>query len=124
MLKYTAGTDVGVLQDWPFDNPASHYRIVAGTPRASGRLDAGGTDQPTRLGIWRCTKGIFECTEQGDELMTILSGRCRVTNHSVGATQTLSAGDTLFVKDGSRVTWEVIQDVTKVFFGHKPGGFD
>lgn len=123
MLKYTPGDDVGPLEDWPFDNPLSDYVIKQGDPRASGRIDAGGPGHATRTGIWRCTKGMFDCTEQGDELMTILAGRCRLTDLSTGVTTDLGAGDSLFVRNGSRVTWDIIEDVTKVFFGHKPDGF-
>lgn len=119
MLRYKLGDDVGALEEWLFDNPLSDYKIMQGTPRASGRLDAGGPGQTTRTGIWRCTNGVFECTEQGDELMTILSGRCRLTDTSSGHVTELSTGDSLFVRDGSRVVWEIIEDVTKVFFGHK-----
>lgn len=123
MLKYTPGDDVGPLEDWPFDNPLSDYVIKQGGPRASGRIDAGGPGHATRTGIWRCTKGVFDCTEQGDELMTILAGRCRLTDLTTGVTTDLGAGDSLFVRNGSRVTWDIIEDVTKVFFGHKPDGF-
>lgn len=123
MLKYTPGDDVGPLEDWPFDNPLSDYVIKQGDPRASGRIDAGGPWHATRTGIWRCTKGVFDCTEQGDELMTILAGRCRLTDLTTGVTTDLGAGDSLFVRNGSRVTWDIIEDVTKVFFGHKPDGF-
>lgn len=123
MIKYKTGDDVGELEHWPFDNPLSDYVIKQGDPRASGRLDAGGPGHTTRTGIWRCTRGIFECTEQGDELMTILSGLCRLTNMTTGETTELSAGDSLFVRDGSRVTWDIIEDVTKVFFGYKSDGF-
>ena len=69
MFSYKPGDDVGPLDDWPFDNPDSHYKITEGDPRASGRFDFGGPGHVTRFGIWRCTKGVFECTEQGDELM-------------------------------------------------------
>lgn len=123
MLKYTPGDDVGPLEDWPFDNPLSDYVIKQGDPKASGRIDAGGPGHVTRTGIWRCTKGVFDCTEQGDELMTILAGRCRLTDLTTGVTTDLGAGDSLFVRNGSRVTWDIIEDVTKVFFGHKPDGF-
>lgn len=123
MLKYTPDDDVGPLEDWPFDNPLSDYVIKQGDPRASGRIDAGGPGHATRTGIWRCTKGVFDCTEQGDELMTILAGRCRLTDLTTGLTTDLGAGDSLFVRNGSRVTWDIIEDVTKVFFGHKPDGF-
>lgn len=113
----------GGLEPWPFDTPASAYVIRQGDPRASGRLEAGGAGQPTRQGIWRCTRGVFECTEQGDEMMTILAGRCRITDHASGVTLELGPGDTAFTEDGARVTWEIVEDVTKVFLGYKPGGF-
>jgi len=123
MLKYVPGEGVGLLEEWPFENPLSDYQVKEGAPKASGRIDAGGKGHTTRAGIWRCTKGVFECTEQGDELMTILSGRCRLTDMASGQISELTTGDSLFVQDGSRVTWDIIEDVTKVFFGHKPDGF-
>ena len=123
MIEYSPGDAVGTLEHWPFDNPASNYVIRDGAPRASGRLDAGGPGHVTRTGLWRCTAGVFECTEQGDELMTVLSGRCRITDHGTGQTVALGPGDTLFIRDGSRVTWEVIEEITKVFFAHKPSGY-
>ncbi len=123
MQIYTPGAEIGVLQPWPFDNPESNYKILFGAPAASGRIDTGGAGYTTRSGIWRCTAGTFECTEQGDELMTLLSGRCHLTDQSTGKSHELGAGDSLFMPDGRRVTWEIIQEVTKVFFGNKPGGF-
>ena len=123
MIDYKPGREVGMLEPWPFDNPASRYVIREGAPRASGRLDAGGPGQVTRTGIWRCTAGVFDCTEQGDELMTVLAGRCRVILHETGQTVELGPGDTLFIRDGSRVTWDVVEEVTKVFFGYKSGGY-
>ena len=120
---YRPGDDVGALEAWPFDNPASDYRIIEGAPQAFGRLESGGPGQATRFGIWRCTKGIFECTEQGDEMMSILAGHCRLTVHATNETHELRAGDTLFSHDGARVTWVVMEDVTNVFFGFKATGF-
>lgn len=113
------------LESWPFDNPASQYRIISGTPEASGRLDAGGAPgDVTRAGIWRCTKGVFECIEQGDELMTVLAGTCRLTFHATGEAHELSMGDSLFIRDGSHVTWEIGETLTKVFFGFKADGYE
>lgn len=123
MLNYKPGDDVGPLEEWPFDNPDSAYQIKEGDPKASGRIDVGGPGNATRVGIWRCTKGVFECTEQGDELMTILSGRCRLVDLTTGEVSDLETGDSLFVSDGSRVMWHIYEDVTKVFFGHKPDLF-
>ncbi len=123
MISYRIGQDVGLLEEWPFEAPESDYCILEGDPRASGRLDAGGPGHLTRAGIWRCTAGSFECTEQGDELMTVLEGRCRITRHDTGEVAELGPGDSLYVYDGSRVTWAISEDVTKVFLGFKPGGY-
>jgi uncharacterized cupin superfamily protein len=123
MTVYRSPDDVGPLESWPFDNPDSAYRIVAGEPAASGRLDSGGPGHLTRSGIWRCTEGAFECTEQGDEMMTLLAGRCKITDHATGETTVLSAGDTYMIRDGSRVTWDIEETVTKVFFAFKADGY-
>lgn len=122
-MHYRPGDDVGPLEHWPFDNPKSGYRILSGAPRASGRLDVGGPGHTTRAGIWRCTAGTFECTEQGDELMTLLAGRCQITDHETGSAVQLAAGDTYLIKDGARVTWRIEEEVTKVFFAHKANGY-
>lgn len=123
MIRYAPGVDVGQLEEWPLDTPASNYVITRGAPRTFGRLDAGGAGHDTRMGIWRCTPGAFQCTEQGDELMTILAGRCRLTDHGTGEVRDLAVGDSLFTRDGARVTWDVSEEVTKVFMGWKPGGY-
>ncbi len=123
MFMYKPGDDIGPLEDWPFENPDSDYQIKEGSPRVSGRFDFGGPGHTTRFGIWRCTKGVFDCTEQGDELMTILSGRCRLIDQASGTVNVLSPGDSILTRDGSRVTWDVTEDVTKVFYGHKVDGF-
>ncbi len=123
MIQYRVGGDVGTLEDWPFDNPLSQYRITRATPRASGRLDAGGPGHTTRFGIWRCTQGAFECIEQGDELMTVLSGTCTLTNHTEGTSIKLEPGDSLFIRDQSHVTWDIENDLTKVFHGFKRDGY-
>jgi uncharacterized cupin superfamily protein len=123
MISYEIGADVGALEHWPFDNPASKYRVTEGSPKAYGRLDAGGPGQTTRFGIWRCTKGTFDCIEQGDELMTVLTGRGRLINHTEGRDARLAPGDSLFIRDGSHVTWVIEDDITKVFHGYKPDGY-
>jgi uncharacterized cupin superfamily protein len=123
MIGYAPGCDVGALEEWPLDNPASDYVILRGAPRTFGRIDAGGPGHTARFGIWRCTPGAFDCTEQGDELMTILAGRCHLTDHRSGTVRDLAVGDSLFVRGGSRVTWDVAEELTKVFFGQKTDGY-
>lgn len=121
--RYAPGDDVGPLDQWPFDNPAGAYRILRGSPVASGRIDAGGPGHPTRFGIWACTAGAFSCVEQGDEMMTILSGRGTIIDEDTGDETPFGTGDTLYSIDGRRVTWDIAEDVVKVFFGYKSSGF-
>ena len=123
MFKLKPGDDPGPLEDWPFDNPLSDYEIVRGAPAASGRLFSGGSGHVSRYGVWRCTAGAVACTEQGDELFMILSGRCTVIDHDTGMETPLAPGDSYYMRDGQRVTWDVAEDVTKVFFGCKPDGY-
>jgi uncharacterized cupin superfamily protein len=123
LIRYSPGDDVGPLEEWPFTNPASNYVIHEGAPIASGRMDAGGSGETTRCGIWKCTRGKFECTEMGDELMTILEGNVRVIDTSDNSVVELGPGDTMFSRDGKRVIWDVIEDVIKVFYGFKAEGF-
>jgi uncharacterized cupin superfamily protein len=124
-FQYKPGDDVGPLVDWPFDNPASNYVILEGSsPLASGRIDHGGPGHTSRFGIWKCTKGVFSCTEKGDEMFTILSGKCRLIDHTRGGVSyDLGPSDSLFVLDGSRVTWDITEDVVKVFYGQKVDKF-
>jgi len=121
MRKYSLTDDVGDLEPWPFDNPASDYRILRGSPRASGRLDHGADAGQHRLGIWACTRGAFECTELGDELQTILSGRLTLTRVG-GESIDCGPGDSIYTRKGERVVWEIHQDVTKLFFSYDRDG--
>ena len=115
MHKYPAdGSDEG-LEPWPFDNPASEYKILRGDPRASGRIDFSDGDDAQVLGIWACTEGAFECTELGDELQTIRRGRLVLTRAG-GESIECGPGDSIFTRKGERVIWDIREDVVKVFY--------
>jgi uncharacterized cupin superfamily protein len=77
--KLSKTIDKSAFEEWPFTNTQSNYTIIANDnsdfPKASGVLFDGGRGYQTRYGLWSCTRGIFECTEQGDELCTILQGK-------------------------------------------------
>ena len=51
MHKYPLNEVPIDLEPWPFDNPASDYRILRGNPRASGRLDHGSCHKQDLLQI-------------------------------------------------------------------------
>ena len=121
MHKYALDEIPRDLEPWPFDNPDSDYKILRGNPRASGRLDFGDNNASHRLGIWACSEGAFECTELGDELQTIISGRLTLTRAG-GESIECGPGDSIFTRKGERVTWDIQEDVTKVFFTHLGDG--
>jgi len=117
MHKYPANIPAESLEPWPFEGETSNYEILHGNPQASGRFDIGDSGSQQRLGIWSCTEGAFTCTEQGDELQTIIQGRLTLTN-SNGQSIEAGPGDSIFTRKGERVTWEIHEAVTKVFFTH------
>ena len=117
MHKYAKAVIPQGLEPWPFDNSDSEYRIVRGNPQASGRLDYGANDAESRMGIWACTEGAFECIESGDELQTLLSGHLILTRDD-GESIECRAGDSIYTQKGERVTWDIREAVVKVFFTH------
>ena len=121
MIKYAYPLSREGFEEWPFDNPASDYQIIRGNPKASGRIDFGGNNLQHRMGIWCCTEGAFECTELGDELQTIVSGRLTLTRVG-GESIECAAGDTVFTRKGERVIWDVHEEVTKIFFSYDSDG--
>jgi uncharacterized cupin superfamily protein len=121
MQKYPVNNSFDSLEPWPFEGEVSNYEILRGNPKASGRFDLGGGDGRHRLGIWSCTEGTFRCTEQGDELQTILRGHLTLTNAD-GDSIDAGPGDSIFTRKGERVTWDIHEEVTKVFFTHNSEG--
>ena len=121
MHKYPLNNIEQGLEPWPFDSEASHYNIIRGNPIASGRLDIGTNEGQHRMGIWCCTEGAFTCTEVGDELQTIVRGRLILTRDD-GKSIDCGPGDSIFTRKGERVTWDIQEDVTKVFFTYNADG--
>ena len=111
---YPNTLDVNDLEEWPFDNAASDYVIVSGHPSASGRIDFLSADGLSRAGIWRCTPGIFDCNELGDELQTITAGRVMLSMEGQASIECV-AGDSVFTRKGRRVRWDIRETVTKIF---------
>ncbi len=115
MQKYPLNKIIHNLNPWPFEGEASNYEIIRGNPQASGRLDLGTNEGQHRMGIWSCTEGAFTCTEVGDELQTVISGHLTITRDD-GESIECGPGDSIFTRRGERLTWDIKQTVTKVFF--------
>jgi uncharacterized cupin superfamily protein len=121
MRKYPVNITVDKLEPWLFEGAASNYKIISGNPQASGRFDLGTASSQHRVGIWSCSEGVFSCTEQGDELQTIINGRLILTRED-GESIECQTGDSIFTRKGERVTWDIKEAVTKVFFTYDSDG--
>ena len=121
MRKYPVNVAIDSLEPWPFEGAASNYQILRGNPQASGRFDLGEGRSQHRMGIWSCTVGAFTCTEQGDELQTLIEGRLTLTR-AEGESIEAGPGDSIFTRKGERVTWDIHETVTKVFFTYNSEG--
>ena len=95
------------------------YTVVRGNPRASMRLWLGTASSDVRVGIWECTEGAFECIEFGDELQTLVCGQLTL-RYPDGSSESYGPGDSIFTRKGERVTWDIEEDVRKVFFTLNP----
>ena len=114
MRLYSKDARFDDLEHWPFGNEASDYVIVQGNPVASGRIDYMSSDGSVRLGIWRCTEGVFDCNELGDELQTILQGHLILTLGEEAPIE-CAPGDSIFTRKGQRVRWDIRETVIKLF---------
>ncbi len=67
------------------------------------------------VGVWSCSKGAWEIANYSiDEVMVLLSGKMRLTD-SEGNSKELSKGDLFFIPKGWSGSWEVIEDMEKVY---------
>ena len=115
MRQYKTLSEAENLQPWPFEGETSDYQILRGNPQASGRLDIGDNNGKHRMGIWKCSEGAFTCTETGDELQTIIRGHLLLIRED-GESISCKPGDSIFTRKGERLTWDIKEEVTKVFF--------
>ena len=114
MRRYRKDEPLDDLEHWPFDNKASDYVIVQGDPVASGRIDFVCAVGSGGVGVWRCTEGVFDCNELGDELQTILQGRLILTLEGQAPTECIP-GDSIFTRKDQRVRWDIRETVVKLF---------
>ena len=101
--------------DLPPLTETSGYKVLRGDPKTAIRFDQGDNDSPSRMGLWKCTEGAFECVEKGDELQTLISGKLTLVREN-GEKVSLNPGDSVFTKQGEKIIWDIEEEVTKVFF--------
>lgn len=94
--------------------------IVSGSPEASVTLLWRNAEGTLFNGVWHCTPGTFYL-DHPDESVAFIEGRATVTPEG-GEPVELTAGDTGFFPNGTRVLWEVHETVRKAFHNHDPVG--
>ena len=109
------------LTSLPPLSESAGYDVVRGNPEASVGFSVGTWDSKVRVGVWHCTAGAFNCTETGDELQTLIAGRLRLVRED-GSREEFVTGDSVFTYKGERLTWDIIEPVTKVFFTYNVAG--
>ena len=118
MYSYNAEKTESDLDPLPaFVDQYDDVTILEGNPEQSGRVDFHTAEGSVLAGVWECTRGKFEITYPFSEIATILNGTIVVTD-SAGVATTLTQGDSFFIAQGERVTWEVVEDMRKSFFLH------
>jgi hypothetical protein len=89
------------------------WTIVSGTPVQSVRIDFGALEAGPMVGIWACTVGVIEIAALPyNEFLTVFRGVVVATLDSA-APVVLNPGDSFFVPRGSRIRWDIREDVAK-----------
>lgn len=93
--------------------PIPPHWIIEGTPLARSKRLAQSADGTAMVMAWACTPGRFRWHYAVDETLHIISGEVFVTDHN-GETRRIGPGDMVFFPAGSRSTWHVTKEVTKL----------
>ncbi|MDH4110882.1 MAG: cupin domain-containing protein [Gammaproteobacteria bacterium] len=89
------------------------WTIVAGSPVQSVRMDHGSFETGPLVGIWACTVGVIEMPVLPyNEFVTVYRGRVIATLDDAAPVE-LKPGDSFYVPKGSRIRWDVQEDVAK-----------
>ena len=76
-------------------------------------------DQKTSAGFWICAPCIEEFDEYPDhEFITVISGSVTLTNEN-GKSETFISGDTFFIAKGSKIRWEITEQLHKILYDFK-----
>ncbi|MDX6626469.1 MAG: uncharacterized protein QOE56_1458 [Solirubrobacterales bacterium] len=94
--------------------------IISGEPEAAVAMLWRNEEGTLFNGVWHCTPGAFYL-DHADETVAFIEGRATVTPEG-GDPIELTAGDSGFFADGTRVLWEVHETVRKAFHNHDPSG--
>jgi hypothetical protein len=106
-----ATTQAGVVPYHPLE--VDGWTIIAGSPVQSVRMDYGAFEAGPVVGIWACTTGIIEMSALPyNEFVTVFRGKVVATLDS-GEPVELNAGDSFYVPKGSRIRWDIREDVAK-----------
>jgi uncharacterized cupin superfamily protein len=89
------------------------WKIVAGAPKKSLRIDHGSPGQGPVVGIWSCTPGVIEMASLPfNEFVTLYGGKALITVDG-GEPTAIQAGDSFFFQKGAAVRWDIKETVSK-----------
>ena len=79
--------------------------------------DGSGSVADVRIasGIAKLTPGLHDAVVRGDEVACVVGGKLSVTDRMSGEELPLQAGDTMFMPQGTEVSWNVSEFTTIVY---------
>ena len=93
--------------------PISPDWILAGNPKARGKMLAKSHDRTSSIWVWECTAGRFNWHYSEDETVVVISGEVFITTEK-GPEKRLGQGDMGFFPAGSSCIWRVNDRIKKV----------
>ena len=99
------------LEPWPIEQ---EY-ILSGTPQAYGSILWQSEDKLLCNGVWSCTVGKFNSKYIWNETFYIVEGTISILVDNAYLKE-YTAGDLVFIRNGTYTTWTVINPIRKVFY--------
>tara|TARA_B100000745_G_C19944913_1_gene318799 strand:- start:62 stop:439 length:378 start_codon:yes stop_codon:yes gene_type:complete len=99
------------LDPWPI----GEENILSGDPQAYGSILWQSEDKLLCNGVWSCTIGKFNSKYIWNETFYIVEGTISILVDNAHLKE-YTAGDLVFIRNGTYTTWTVINPIRKVFY--------
>lgn len=102
-------TDTEILTTLP-----PPWTLISGTPDLANKRYFSNPEKTRIAGKTRCNPALFKISYNVWELSHLKKGKVRIT-HESGRVYDFEAGDTWILEPGFEGTWEVLEEMVKVF---------
>lgn len=109
------------FRDAPVAKPATPIdadTVISGSPWEKTDVLYADARGELTVGIWESSAGAWRITTEEDEYVRLLQGSIRIVDET-GNERLFGPGDSFFVPERFRGTWENVGDVRKIFVSLK-----